>query len=296
MTLRQTLACVGLYCALGVFSTGLAAAKDLPAFLYSHPPGDIRVAFPVALKNGQEFTIQIIDTCPEQFTYQIHGVVTPPEPPDESRKALRRLTSATIKSVYYSQFGAYELRIRERENPTYCQQGGTEVKHLRNVTLTITFQTTMWEIGGEAAMTFIPGTLKKWIVDPTSSKVARDSDHESAGRFNFATLTHLYPPGWKGVGPVVGFGLVDNDPEYYFGVGVGLGPENKRHLNLTAGFAFTKRNVLPAGVTEGKPVPDPKVLDSLPVQRTFRPFVALTATFFRTSGSDTKPTAPAPVN
>jgi hypothetical protein len=298
MSSQATIGCVFACCTVGLAAVALAA--DLPPFVYSHPPQDIKVVFPIAVKNSQHFAIQITNTCPEQFTYQIYAK-TKPETTEAKAGIVRggverpQLRSVTVDSVYYDQFGAYELLIREREKPAYCD--GAPAGTLKSVTLTITFETPRWEIGGDAALTFAPGTVNEWTVDdPTTKLVVRDSQHEAVGRFNFATLTHLYPPAWKGFGPVLGFGLVDNEVEYYFGAGLGLGPADKRHLNLATGVVFTTRSVLPAGVTEGKPVADPKVLESPSTQRAFRYFVAVTATFFRSSGGETKPNAPPPAS
>jgi hypothetical protein len=166
----------------------------------------------------------------------------------------------------------------------------------------VSVQTSDWEVGADAALAYTAGVDKKFAAVPASATdtthkiVGQDTDGEGAGRISIGSLTHLYIPKLKlPTGPVVGFSIVsgqNNQTEYYFGWGLGIGPRRGR-LNLALGGAYSPTPTLPVGIHEGDPITDVSTIATLRNVYRWKFFFALTATAFK-SGDDSsgKPAAP----
>jgi hypothetical protein len=85
----------------------------------------------------------------------------------------------------------------------------------------------------------------------------------------------------------------NNQTEYYFGWGMGIGPRSQR-LNIAAGAALSPTSQLPAGVQINDVVADASALSNLRTVYRWRFFFALTATVFKTGGNETGAKPPAP--
>ena len=233
-------------------------------------------------------TVTVADACTQLFEYTLSGI------PRETERSRSGGLPISRSAVYDPQYGVYVFAIDRAKNPSPDQKDAEVCTGLEPATLVIQVEDGgTFEIGQDAALTYTLGTSDQYFVESSTQKVKVDPSRNEAGRFNFATLTHLYWRGKVGWGPVLGFGVTGNsDFEYYLGGSLGFGPRNRRVLNVAAGAVSTKANVLPAGLTEGGGIgsADPESLKSLPTKRTWRLFVALTATFFRTG--EQKPAAP----
>ncbi len=98
------------------------------------------------------------------------------------------------------------------------------------------------------------------------------------------------------MGPAVGFSILNsqnNQTEYYFGWGFGLGPRGTR-LNAALGAAYASLPTLPAGMAVGDPITDLSALAQLRSVYKWRFFFSVTSTMFRAGDSTGKPPAPNP--
>lgn len=303
--------------AVAVFSVLMLAigsasfANDTPVSItYDHQAINNGATLPVVLKPGQPFSVSITNTCEKQFTYSMHGLKTVPRagagaPPPPSSK----LTTKVLSSTYDSQYGSYLVAIEKNGVPDCVDDAGKAVS-LNAVDVVIAVTPLEWEVGQDAALSLIPWTSKKWttqattvVTTPASGntpavtaqkfKVLRDADGEDVARASFATLTHFYAPS-RNNGLALGFGLIDNNAEYYVGWSWGLGVRNSRVVNIAGGVAYTPTSVLPVGVQEGDVLDNAAALGTPRSVHRLRPFVAFTATFFRTNDNSAgKPQAPA---
>lgn len=170
----------------------------------------------------------------------------------------------------------------------------------------VAVETQEWDVGADAALAFTTGVDKKYTTtvapvaqgqtpDPSKKVVIEDVDGESSGRISFGTLTHFYFPGTS-TGPSIGFSILstqNNQTEYYFGWGFGVGPRSNR-LNAALGAAYAPVPTLPAGVSVNQQLADGSTLPELRSVYKWRFFFSLSATLFRTGDSAGKPPAPNP--
>lgn len=296
----------------GSLTVAAAAAGESanPVFTYNHRSG-ADVTYTLTLKSGSKFTIVVENTCPTEFDYRMVGVTKPPAPASTLRKGGKApLTTVNVEGKYDSEYAGYDLQIRAKEQPARCIDATNhEVTDLKPVTVHVIIKPIEWEVGQDAALTLTAQVSRAWTTIPTSEqvtttdasgrsatasvtrfKVVRDKDGEDQLRVNFATMTHFYRPN-QNWGPALGFGLVDNNVEYYFGVGGGVGERNRRVLNWIVGAVYTPINRLPAGIKEDDLLADAASLKDFRKGHVVRPFVGITATFFRSSGNEQKPVA-----
>jgi hypothetical protein len=295
---------------VGVASSA-RAQTEVTSFTYNHQGTNIDVEFITALKPRQTFTVNVENTCPTEFDYKLVGLTKDPAQIVFALEGGRsRLGTVPLSVVFDSQYSGYELKIARKPQPTRCvTTDGHDIDNLNEVTVTVRITALEWEVGQDAALTLTGWTNHAWTTQPTAIdvtstgadgkaatskvtkyKVVRDSEAQDPARVNFATMTHLYPPG-SSWGPALGFGLVDNNAEYYFAVGGGFGERNRRILNWTAGVVYTPIGRLPAGIAEGDLLDDAAALKDFRRARVFRPFFGITATFFRATGNEQKPVA-----
>ena len=179
---------------------------------------------------------------------------------------------------------------------------------------TVAIEADEWEVGADAALTMaFTGdpqytTAEKQVTftnaqGQTSTQMVRevveDLPGESVGRVAFGTSTHFYFPGPTGGfrhGPTLGFSVLsssNNQTEYYFGYGVGLGPVAQR-LNLSLGLAYTPIATLPAGISVGSQVADASAITNLRNIYHWRLFFGVTSTVFRSGNTPAAQKPPAP--
>jgi hypothetical protein len=180
---------------------------------------------------------------------------------------------------------------------------------------TLAIESDEWEVGADGALLFtFAGEPRYTTVDKqipildqqgkqtgiqTVKQVTEDVAGEAVGRIAFGTLTHFYFPGRAGGfrhGPTLGFSVLsssNNQTEYYFGYGLGLGPVVQR-LNVAVGLAYSPVATLPAGIDIGSQVADANAIGTLRSVYHWRFFFGLTATVFRgdNQSSSQKPAAP----
>jgi hypothetical protein len=179
---------------------------------------------------------------------------------------------------------------------------------------TVAIEADEWEVGADAAlMMAFTGDPHFTIAETqitvtnvqgqtstqTVRQVVEDVPGESAGRITFGTSTHFYFPGPIGGfrhGPTLGFSVLsssNNQTEYYFGYGFGLGPVAQR-LNLSLGLAYTPIATLPAGISIGSQVADASAITNLRNVYRWRFFFGVTATVFRSGNTPAAQKPPAP--
>jgi hypothetical protein len=281
------------------------------------------MSFNVSLHPRQSFQITIQNTCKPEFDYKLYGLPKSTAPVHaQAASPTTTVETVSLDAVTFDdRFGSYLLEIVKKPGEFTCVEfvdndgnpkamepdakdnrdynysngqivdpakGHWRVVDLKEVTVVVAVQPLEWEVGQDAALTFVPKTSVKYVLD-SSKKIARDQPREEPGRINFATLTHAYAPDHRW-GLAAGFGAVNNELEYYLGLAVGFGPRTNRVFNMAAGVVFTPVTILPAGVNEGDTA-EASVLNNLPTKHVGRAFVAITATFFRASGTADKPQA-----
>jgi hypothetical protein len=284
-----------------------AFARQAPApteIVYNHAAVNANQTFHTTLRPSQDFSVTIQNTCPTQFDYRMYGVPNPEIRAAQPRAvgAANPLTSVVLRAAFDAKFGSYLVEIRKKAGAACTDPGtGTTVTDLKEVTLVVAVTPLEWEIGQDAAFTLSLKSPRVWTTEAVSVtgagganvqkfKVVRDSDHEDPVRVNFVTMTHFYGP-TKDNGLSLGFGLVDNNPEYYFGWSWGLGPRNRRVLNVTAGAVLTPVTTLPDGIHENDLLDSAGALKDFKTNHAFRAYVGFTATFFKTNGGGEKPQA-----
>lgn len=321
--MNRTIAVIAIACC-SVCARLAAAGEDekVVPLTYNHKASNADVTFNVALHPGQPFQITVEDTCKPQFEYKLYGVQRAAAVHALAPSPTTLLESVKLDPVKYeARFGSYILEV-VNSSPVRCVEfvdgegrpkavdpdakddreynlkdgqvvdaakGHWQEVALKDVKVVIAVEALEWEVGQDAAFTFVPGTMFKYVLD-SSKKIVRDKPREEAGRINFATLTHAYPPD-RPWGLAAGFGAVNNELEYYLGVSLGFGPRSHRVFNVATGIAFTTRTILPPGVNEGD-VAEAAALNNLPTKHVGRAFLAITATFFKSpSASTDKPQA-----
>lgn len=271
-----------------------AQAQTSPVVLvYDHASVNRDMELRVSLRPGDRFQVEVLHTCPSFFDYSVNRITKVATPrmgvgPD-TRLELEPMTLDPV--VHEAQYAAYEVEISKSTGGTPC------VKPLNEVTLRVVVETLDWRFVQSAALAMTWGKQPRYFAqaqavgegEAAQFKVVRDQGEEDPGRFEIATLTHIFPPG-RQFGVAVGFGAEQNQLQYY--LGGSFDPTRGSHLfNISAGFVWASMARLPDGIRENDIISDAAKLNNLPTKRRVRLFFAVTASFFQ-SGQG-KATAPA---
>lgn len=263
------------------------SARDLGTIVYTldHPTGGPPPA-PVALKDGQRFTIRIANTLPTRFVYKLYRQRAAGKPGETL--AQERQTDVCLTEFHDKQFAGYTLVVRPAE-------GGVS-GYPSEVVVSIPVQTIQWTYGFAGAFVGSGLTDPVYFVrsvaqaDGTSVGVVERSDEEDWAKLGTAAFVHATPPDWA-LALTFGIGISNGDkPTYYLGPSVRLGDQ----AFVTAGLAVGAVNALPAGIAVGSRVDDPNALANLRTRNAAHVFVALSYAFLGGRKALEKPFAPTP--
>ncbi len=171
------------------------------------------------LENGEQFTVNILNTCETVFSYEIQGIALPPPNPGPAGSGSRRrgLVKKSLPVIHSTAYGGYIVDITKRLVAT---GGCTGDSTLESVTLII-----FTPEGDDWAIALSSGFTVSGLTDPNNGDVAQ---------LGIAAFVHTYHRKLPWLAPVFALGLRDERPEYHFGIAARLG--NKATLNT--GYVF----------------------------------------------------------
>jgi hypothetical protein len=275
------------WCAIAGAAT--PAAETTQHITYNHFDQNKSLSYSIDAAPDETIVLQILDTCPDGFTFEVKGIAKAPElptravPPGECVAAAKEMTWKHEKK-----YGGYLLMITAPA-PVSVQKGDT-VKQLDSVVLVVHVQDTGWalEVGG--------GFTVDGLVDPRfaleahdgAQYVVRTEDTDDAARLGLATFVHAFHHKVPQLALSFGLGLSEASRATYY---TGLSLRLSSKAALTGGVAWGKVERLPAGVTSTVPVTDPNILNDLPTRVSAKAFFALSYGFLGTADRLSKPFA-----
>lgn len=239
-----------------------AGPKDVP---YDHLNGGA-TSFVRDLKNGEQITVIITNTCPGQFEYEIRGFPkeAPPKVSGLSVPAPKSLEPKKLPPVHDTKYGGYVIFIRKIDGKPACQGG----ENLGSQMLLISVREANWDLSFTGAFTIsgLTNPVYGFKTDPDgqTKRVIEDQAKQDSASLGIAAFVHVFHQSHPWVAPVFGLGIrADSKTEYFLGGAIRM--NDKAAIN--AGVVFGPVNRLPAGVNPGDVVTDDNLLTS-PATRT----------------------------
>jgi hypothetical protein len=217
-------------------------------------------SFQLTLRDGEFFSIVILDTDTLHFTYALEAFAR-----SDTGQKLQGGTEVHDTLVLYRQhekrYGGYILRVTRKDDPSNARG---------DALLTINVVTREWAL--EFAGGFTVSGLKDRVysvrndtlVDATTEaktpvlRIQRQRDRENQQSLGLGSFVHLYNTGLPWLGISFGLGLEQSRAaSYYFGPSIRLGGK----ATLTAGVLWGNVKTLPAGFAENQVVADANVIN-----------------------------------
>ncbi|WP_420637183.1 hypothetical protein [Candidatus Palauibacter sp.] len=236
------------------------------------------------LKDREQFTIQIENTCESMFTYEIRSLE--PEPPVAGLMPL--LTTKELSVTHDDIYGGYVVLLT-RNGETECEGG----KALQDRVLTIYVRSSSWALAFGGGFTVRSLTDPAYALQPHPSvtdarRIIAEPDKRDDFSLGVATLAHVYHTRRPWL--AVTFGLGIQEPaktEYYLGPSIRLGDK----MTVSLGVVLGAESRLPAGVNMSQPVFDDNILSDLPRKSSCGWFLALSYSFLQAVDQLKKPFA-----
>ena len=230
--------------------------------------------------NGETFKIQIDDTCPDLFTYDVHGVLREEKPSGVEQKAGAKLPprkEKVLTAVHDTKYGGYIVTMTRKNGPNQCD--GPD--DLASRTLIVFTPQEDWDLSFSGAFTLSSLSNPMYYLrahpdDATKKQVQEDPDKSDAVNLGIGAFVHLFHQRHPWLAGSFGLGIREGNKMEYF-LGGGLRASDKATIN--AGVVFGPVSRLPNGVDTTRPVSDDNVLNDLPtrIQRGF--FVGISYSF-----------------
>ena len=258
------------------------------------------------LKDGEELTIIIRETCEAAFSYEVRGIRREPEDTSVTTSSGEpQLTDKTLSVIHNEAYGGYIVNIT-RELPTGADACGGATRELRSQTLIISTPKMDWDLAFSGGFTISGLTDPVYALQPhptetDKKQIVHDADKQDFANLGIATFVHMYHERVPWLAGMFGLGIREsNQTEYYLGGGLRL---NDR-ATINFGWALGSVARLPAGVSAMDPVTDDNVLMDLPRRVTGKLFMGISYSFINVgdrlqrpfagaSGSGTPPAAAA---
>jgi hypothetical protein len=241
--------------------------------------------------DGQSFEVDILNTCPGSFEYEIKGIVA--EETGAPRMAqvgepIEQLSTKTLTGKHESKWGGYFVTIRKQSDSPPCADSG-----LSDTTLVIKV-TTGWQIAAAGGFVFSGLTDPVYSLAPNpdpnnaGNVVATNDKQRDKVKLGLAAFVFVTKKRWPLIPLAFGLGVDgDNRTTYYIGPGIPFGDK----AVLTGGLAIGNVSRLPNGMEPGAAVPANSTLDNLPTQTIVRWFFGVSYSFISTGDKLTKPFA-----
>lgn len=218
---------------------------------------------PLWARDGRAIVIEIRNTCPEHFTYDVEKVAAAPPPgaPDIQKTTPCTPTTQLVTVVHRREFGGYIVHVRPKATGGVAV-GGVELKPMD---LVVPVETGGWDHESAGGFTLSKltdsrfGLIERTVDGEQKTFVVRDREAEDAWNPGMAAFVHIFHNRWPHLGPSFGIGISEaTQPTYYAGGTWRLGSRGA----LTVGRAWGELDRLPAGTTFDQPV-DPGILGNL---------------------------------
>jgi hypothetical protein len=238
------------------------ATKDVH-FDHLKEGGDL--AFTRNLSDGEKFTVFVDNTCPDVFSYEVHGIMRAAEDTSGAgQKAGKKLESKSLPVVHDAKYGGYIVTITRTAETNPCE--GAE--KLKSRTLVISTPLLEWDLAFSGGFTVSSLSSPQYYLRPHPTETGKKQVQEDTGakdavNLGIASFVHLYHHRWPGLAGVFGLGIRDgNKTEYYLGGGLRFSDK----ATFNGGLVFGPVSRLPTGVDTTKGVTDDNVLTNLPTR------------------------------
>ncbi len=260
------------------------SADDKKVIKVDHLAVTPLVASEVVLRDGEEFTIVVLNTVPDMFKFELQSATRAPAPGRtaaalnrQEQKQLTRqdLTRQVMSGVHHKQYGGYLLRVTSlTDGPVDVDDNGTARK-LVDFVLMLGVTTSSWEIETAGAFTASGLTDPQFYVDQ-QDYVRQNKKAQDAVKLGVGAFVHLYHS--RHPEYALSFGIAINDSQriaYYLGPSLRLGGK----AFITAGVAAGSVSRLPNGVVLNQKVSDQSALTTLPTRTSWSAFFGFSYTF-----------------
>jgi hypothetical protein len=265
-------------------------AVKFAAFDHLNTNGDR--AYELQLTHGESFQIQILNTCPEVFAYEVHGIIRQEAGTGITGKTALALEPKHVVPVLHdAKYGGYIVTIRRTVatgNP--C---GDDTAKLRDRTLMISTPQLTWDLSFSGGFTVSNLTssnfyLRPHPTDTTKKQILEDPDKNDDATLGLASFVHLYHHRRPWLAGMFGLGLRDNNKTEYY-LGGGLRFSDKATLNV--GVVWGPVTRLKNGNNPMDATADDNVLTDLPTRTKRGVFVGLSYSFIDVRGKLQQPFA-----
>jgi len=267
-----------------------AAKADIT---FDHLNQNQDASYYLKLHDDQVFKIQILNTLPDKFQYEIAGVLLPVE--DKSIKKNADATKPVTKEIVHrheKKYGGYILRIRSISGSP-VKIDGTKMQ-LQDRTLIIVVETLGWDYEIAGAFTI------NWLTDPVFAlkQVELDNSNkyiiiENTGardqaKLGLGAFVHLFNRQFPLLAISFGLGVNnDNNVTYYTGGSWRLGGQ----AAITTGIAWGSVARLPNGLSIGDLTTDAGILNNLGKRTDCKFFFSISLNFIKAADLLQKPFA-----
>lgn len=248
---------------------------------FDHRTGQFLTAPSLRLRDGEVFFIQIHNTSPADFIYEVKGKERETSTDSNEAGSLRRsLVTMTLAVRHESRFGGYILRISSRTGAPVPISDTEDLQTFDN--LEIPVETLEWanEVAGAFTVSDLTDpsySLQARQVDGEEQMfIVRDRDAEDNTKLGIGAFVHLYHTRVRPLALSFGIGInEDNKTTYFLGPSWRWGGQGA----LTAGVAFGSIARLPSGARENERATDTNVLNQLGSRTVNRVFISFSYSF-----------------
>ena len=286
-----TLSTLSLYVSLAAAQAG----SQTPQVQFNHLTQNADLYYEINLAHGDELIIEVQQTHPPSFAYEIRAAVF--VPPTSTATAATTVAEADLETqllrhTHDRRNGGYYVEIAS-DNPPEIDRADSSTTRLRSVQLLISVTTNEWEHEFAGAYTVSAFRDPVYFVEtsevtggaspdtaPAGTVIAEDTDARDLVRLGVGAFTHLYNTRRPRVAWTFGLGTADGKRvTYYLGLSYRLGNRGA----ITGGLALGPLARLPDGVVTGSTVTDANLLSNLSTRVTARGFMAVSYSFLNSS-------------
>lgn len=269
-----------------------AAEKNVRFASFDHLNTAGDRSYQLHLSDGETFQVRILNTCPDVFSYEIHGIVREEAGSGgvDQRSGGQLKKEHVIPVVHDEKYGGYIVTIKRTLATAPC---GDATAKLENRTLMISTPKMSWDLSFSGGFTLSSLNSPHYYLRPHPSEagqkqIQEDPDKTDDANLGIASYVHLYHHRMPWLAGMFGLGIRDNNKTEYY-LGGGLRFSDKATFNLGAVFGPVSR--LKDGNNLTDAISDDNVLTDLPSRTRRGFFVGLSYSFIDVRGKLQQPFA-----
>jgi hypothetical protein len=257
---------------------------------FDHLKTDGDRSYVLKLSDGEPFQVRITSTCPEVFSYEVHGIVREEDQePGLDAKAGKALETKVLPVIHDEKYGGYIVTIQKVDTVPST----SPCFPLLSRTLMISTPKMTWDLSFSGGFTLTTLNNPHYYLRPHPTEagkkqVQEDATKEDDVNLGIATYVHLYHHRLPWLAGTFGLGIRDQSKtEYYLGAGYRFSDK----ATVNAGLVFGPVTRLKDGVNVNDAITDDNVLNDPPTRTRRGFFVGISYSFIDVRGKLQQPFA-----